>query len=129
MPLPACSYWSGCCAGLLAARVQVQLEPIRRVSGGAAGQLAPKYTGMLQAVRTIVREEGFLVNTAVPAPFCPSSLAPGTAPGFCTLSGNGWTPILIISYQRCHAAQTNFHSSNPAELTACFQLRCPCKCC
>ena len=40
---------------------QVQLEPIRRVSGGAAGQLAPKYTGMLQAVRTIVREEGVLV--------------------------------------------------------------------
>ena len=41
---------------------QVQLEPIRRVSGGAAGQLAPKYTGMLQAVRTIVREEGVLVS-------------------------------------------------------------------
>jgi len=42
----------------------VQLEPIRRVSGGAAGQLAPKYTGMLQAVRTIVREEGVLVSSA-----------------------------------------------------------------
>ena len=42
--------------------LQVQLEPIRRVSGSAAGQLAPKYTGMLQAVRTIVREEGVLVS-------------------------------------------------------------------
>ena len=46
---------------------QVQLEPIKRATAGAAGQLAPKYTGMIQAVRTIVREEGVLVRTAIAA--------------------------------------------------------------
>ena len=58
--------------------LQVQLEPIRRVSGGAAGQLAPKYTGMLQAVRTIVREEGVLVNApcSVAAATLPSDVEP-----------------------------------------------------
>ena len=54
--------------------VQVQLEPIRRATGGAAGQLAPKYTGMLQAVRTIVREEGVLVSIHGSSPaLCPST--------------------------------------------------------
>lgn len=40
----------------------MQLEPIRRASGGVAGQLVPKYTGLIQAFRTIVREEGVLVS-------------------------------------------------------------------
>ena len=71
VPAPACFCLWGAVANTWPPTAQVQLEPIRRASGGAAGQLAPKYTGMLQAVRTIVREEGVLVSTTVGSPLYP----------------------------------------------------------
>lgn len=56
---------------VLKIRFQVQLEPLR--PRGAAKllpqQVAPKYTGLVQALRTIVREEGIQVCLAVAQPF------------------------------------------------------------
>ena len=45
---------------VLKVRFQVQLEPIRKAA--SAGQPLSKYTGITQAVRLIVKEEGIQVN-------------------------------------------------------------------
>ena len=87
----------------LAHSLQVQLEPIRRVSGGAAGQLAPKYTGMLQAVRTIVREEGVLVSARCPITAARPCQAESGCPDVkCGAMGRcSYSPSYLIVSQGC----------------------------
>jgi solute carrier family 25 thiamine pyrophosphate transporter 19 len=43
-------------------RFQVQLEPIRNAQNAAAKQAASKYTGLGQALATILKEEGVQVS-------------------------------------------------------------------
>lgn len=53
---------------VLKIRFQVQLEPhLRKGAVVLPGQLAPKYTSLGQALRTIVREEGLQVLRWLPA--------------------------------------------------------------
>ena len=49
---------------VLKVRFQVQLEPIRKAT--SAGQPLSKYTGITQALRLIVKEEGIQVNLSFP---------------------------------------------------------------
>lgn len=48
--------------------LQVQIEPHRGRHAAALlpGQVGPKYTGLIQAVRTIVREEGIQLSANLP---------------------------------------------------------------
>ena len=59
--------------GRSALRPQVQIEPHRGRHAAAQlpGQVGPKYTGILQALQTIVREEG--IRVPPPPPFPPPS--------------------------------------------------------
>lgn len=64
---------SGCVArfvvgplDVLKIRFQVQTEPVSRTAAKlATGGPLPKYTGMVQALATIVREEGIVVSAQV----------------------------------------------------------------
>lgn len=73
---------------VLKIRFQVQLEPFQRKGATLLpGQLAPKYTSLAQAFRTIVREEGIQVRFALPSHPCRGRV----------MAPDRWDPSKILS--------------------------------